>query len=154
MEHVPSLLSKVESDKMVERMEREFEERGYGLGGGAGDTEEFIGYTGLPRVAFEASFTPAVEIGWRLTQGSWGLGFASEAARRALAFAFEDQALPEVVSFTLPANTRSQAVMRRIGMVRDTAGDFDHPNLLDNDRVRRQILHRLSRAEWLSNNSL
>lgn len=72
----------------------------------------------------------------------------------ALAFAFEDLALPEVVSFTLPANTRSQAVMRRIGMVRYTAGNFDHPNLLDNDRARGHILHRLSRAEWLSNNSL
>jgi len=155
MEHFPSLLSRVESDKMVERMEREFEERGYGLWAvERGDTEEFIGYTGLHQVAFEASFTPAVEIGWRLTQGSWGHGFASEAARRALAFAFEDLALPEVVSFTLPANTRSQAVMRRIGMVRDTAGDFDHPNLLDNDRLRWHILHRLSRAEWLSNNSL
>ena len=72
----------------------------------------------------------------------------------ALAFAFEDLALPEVVSFTLPANTKSQAVMRRIGMVRDTAGDVDHPKLLDNERVRGHILHHLLRGEGLSNNSL
>jgi RimJ/RimL family protein N-acetyltransferase len=40
-------------------------------------------------------------------------------------------------------NTRSQAVMERIGMVRDVDGDFDHPLLPEGSPLRRHVLYRI-----------
>src|SRR5438067_1422929 len=75
----------------------------------------------------DAPFTPAVEIGWRLVRGAWGRGYATEAAREVLRFAFTDLGLDDLVSVTIPANLRSRAVMERLGLTRDPADDFDHP---------------------------
>jgi len=152
MEYFPRTLSREESDQFVDRIDGEFDERGYGLWAlERKETGEFIGYTGLHQISWTAAFTPAVEIGWRLTQSAWGQGLASEAARRALSFGFEEAGLPEVVSFTISANVKSEAVMRRIGMRRDPEGDFDHPNLLTEDeRIRRHLLYRITSSRWKS----
>jgi RimJ/RimL family protein N-acetyltransferase len=147
MEHFLAPLTRAESDAFVDRIEAGFAEHGFGLwalevaqsGELAG---EFIGFTGLSVPSFEAHFMPAVEIGWRLARPAWGHGYASEAARRALSAAFNDHGLPEVVSFTSVTNLRSQAVMRRIGMVHDPADDFDHPRLPPGHRIRRHVLYR------------
>ena len=85
---------------------------------------------------------PAVEIGWRLARDAWGHGYATEAARRAPAFAFGDLGLAEVVAFTSTTNLRSQAVMRRIGMTHDPADDFGHPLIAEGHPLRRQVLWR------------
>lgn len=88
----------------------------------------FIGSTGLIRPKFEAPFShsdPLVEIGWRLDPAWWGLGLATEAARACLDYAFGRVGLPEVVSFTVPPNLASQAVMQRLGMHYD--GVFERP---------------------------
>jgi hypothetical protein len=53
--------------------------------------------------------------------------------------------LPEVVSFTTLGNVRSMKVMEAIGMKRDR--EFDHPRLLDNERLRRCVLYRLASTE-------
>ena len=108
----------------------------------------FVGFTGLARVGFAAPFVPAVEIGWRLARPYWGQGYALEAARRALQFAFEDLQLDEVVSFTVPANQRSWGVMQRLGMRRDAAGDFEHPILPEGHPLRPHLLYRISREDW------
>jgi ribosomal-protein-alanine N-acetyltransferase len=100
----------------------------------------------VPR--FEAHFTPCVEVGWRLAVEAWGQGYASEAAREALRFGFEDAGLGEIVSFTSPLNTRSMAVMQRIGMHRDPTDDFEHPVLPPGSRLSRHVLYRLEREEW------
>ena len=81
-------------------------------------------------------FTPCVEVGWRLATAAWGRGYATEAARAALRFGFEDLGLTEIVSFTAPANVKSRAVMERLGMTRDPADDFDHPRFPDGHRLR------------------
>ncbi|MCY1431801.1 Acetyltransferase (GNAT) domain protein [compost metagenome] len=103
---------------------------------------------GLQRVGFEAPFTPAVEIGWRLLPAWWRQGYALEAAREALRFAFEELALAEVVAFTVPANLPSQGLMRRLGMQRDQNGDFEHPRLPEGHPLRPHVLYRLSRTQW------
>jgi RimJ/RimL family protein N-acetyltransferase len=122
-----------------------FDEHGFGLWAlEVAATGEFIGFTGLSVPRFEAPFMPAVEIGWRLVRSSWSQGYASEAARCALRFAFDEIGLDEVVSFTSTANVRSQAVMRRIGMTHDPADDFDHPMIADGHRLRRQVLYRIA----------
>jgi ribosomal-protein-alanine N-acetyltransferase/3-dehydroquinate dehydratase/shikimate dehydrogenase len=97
---------------------------------------------------FEASFTPCVEIGWRLARPWWGQGFATEGARAALAYGFECLDLPEIVSFTVPANTRSRRVMEKLGM-RYTE-DFEHPHIDPGHPLCGHVLYRLSRAEWAS----
>ncbi|MCO6000039.1 GNAT family N-acetyltransferase [Actinoallomurus rhizosphaericola] len=147
MEHFPETLDRARSDAFVDRIEEVFEERGFGHWAvEVAATGRFIGFTGLWVPRFDAHFTPTVEIAWRLARPAWGHGYASEAARRVLAFAFEDLRLPEVVSFTAHQNLRSQAVMRRIGMTHDADGDFDHPFIPEGHPLRPHVLFRM-RAE-------
>ncbi len=144
MEHFLAPLSRGQSDELIERIEHGFDEHGFGLwalevrGGG-----ELIGLTGLSVPEFEAGFTPAVEVGWRLAATAWGQGYATEAARAALGFGFERCGLEEVVSFTSAGNRRSRAVMERIGMRRDAEGDFDHPWIPAGHPLRRHVLYRV-----------
>ncbi len=143
MEHFPSTLSSEESDALVDRIEAGFDERGYGwFALERRDTGEFIGCTGLIYADFDVPFLPGVEIGWRLAAGAWGHGFATEAAGAALWYGFEQCKLDEIFSFTAVGNRPSQRVMQRIGMVRDRAGDFDHPKLEEGHPLRRHVLYR------------
>jgi ribosomal-protein-alanine N-acetyltransferase len=107
-----------------------------------------IGFVGLQVPNFEAHFMPAVEIGWRLASAHWGKGYATEGAKAALRFGFEDLNLDQIVSFTVPANQPSWAVMERIGMTRDPKDDFDHPRMADGHPLRRHLLYRLKRTDW------
>ena len=77
---------------------------------------EFIGCVGLSVPSFQADFTPCTEILWRLARARWGRGYATEAARACVRFAFSTLSLPEVVSFTAVRNVRSRAVMERLGL--------------------------------------
>jgi ribosomal-protein-alanine N-acetyltransferase len=145
MEHFVRPLTPEESDAMVDRIEAGFDEHGYGLWAvEVRATGEFIGFTGLAVQTFPAPFTPAVEVGWRLPRAAWGHGYASEAARAALEVGW-DAGLAEIVSMTTTTNLRSQAVMARLGMTRDPADDFDHPNVPEGHRLRRHVLYRISR---------
>ena len=108
----------------------------------------FIGFIGISRVPFEAPFTPAVEIGWRLAQQYWHKGLATEGAQAVLSYAFRKLNLDAVVSFTVPANIRSRRVMEKIGLQHNPADDFDHPRLPVGHSLRRHVLYRLTRSEW------
>ena len=111
MEHFPSMLSREESDAGVDRVEKHFENHGYGFWAVEVPCQaRFIGFIGLAVLAFETSFTPCVEIGWRLARPWWGRGFATEGARAALTHGFDRLGLPEIVSFTVPGNIRSRRV--------------------------------------------
>lgn len=145
MEHFPELLSRRQSDELVERIEGGFATNGFGLWAlEVRATGEFIGFTGLAVPEFEADFTPVVEVGWRLARSAWGNGYATEAAQAALRFGFEEVGLTEIVSFTVPANRRSRAVMERIGMSRDPRDDFDHPGLPEGHPLRPHVLYRVA----------
>jgi RimJ/RimL family protein N-acetyltransferase len=149
MRFFPAPPSREESDQLAARERRQIEEEGWGLWavevvGGAG----FIGFAGLARPGFEARFTPAVEVGWRLARDHWGHGYATEAGRAALAHGFEDLGLEEIVSFTSPLNEPSWRVMQRLGMSHDPADDFEHPRVPVGHPLRLHVLYRLSRADW------
>ncbi|TCC20480.1 GNAT family N-acetyltransferase [Kribbella speibonae] len=151
MEHFPAPQTREQSDGLIDRTIPMIDERGWGLWAlEVRDTGEFIGFTGLSVPSFEAHFMPAVEIGWRLAKGAWGNGYASEAARAALAHGFGPGGLDEIVSFTANPNVPSQRVMQRIGMVHDEPGDFDHPRIADGHRLQRHVLYRIDRAQWES----
>jgi RimJ/RimL family protein N-acetyltransferase len=146
---LPGTLSREQSDRLAARIRAQFAQRGFGLWAlELPGVAAFAGFVGLSVPGFQAHFTPAVEIGWRLARQHQGRGYASEAARAALAHGFEQVGLDEIVSFTVPANTASRRVMERIGMLRDPAGDFDHPGLPEGSPLRRHVLYRLARAEW------
>jgi RimJ/RimL family protein N-acetyltransferase len=145
-EFFPSTMTREESDASVERIERHFEEHGYGWW--AVETPgvaPFIGFVGLSIPSIEAHFTPCVETGWRLAVPFWGQGYATEAARAALAFGFDEVHLDQIVSYTTVANVRSRRVIERIGMTYDTAGDFDHPMVAEGHPLRRCVLYRIAR---------
>jgi RimJ/RimL family protein N-acetyltransferase len=145
MRYYPSPLTRAQSDAFVlEQVVPEFAERGFGRWAvEVPGLAPFIGYVGLAVPAFEADFTPCIEIGWRLAFAYWGRGYATEAAQAALEFGFAEADLDEVVSFTVPENRRSVAVMSRLGM--SYAGEFDHPRLPPGHALRRHVLYRLSR---------
>jgi RimJ/RimL family protein N-acetyltransferase len=150
MEHFPAVLTREESDAFAARIEAHFQAKGFGLWAVEVPGEaSFIGFVGLAVPRFEAHFMPAVEVGWRLDRPYWGRGFATEAARASVADGFERIGLEEIVSFTTPTNLPSRRVMERLGMTRDEADDFEHPALPIGHPMRRHVLYRLRRDDWM-----
>jgi RimJ/RimL family protein N-acetyltransferase len=149
MEFLGGCLDRATSDALAREAEAEIARQGWGLWAvEMRESGAFIGFVGLRAPSFEAPFTPCVEIGWRLAQGSWGKGYATEAGWECVRFAFETLALDELVSFTVPPNRRSRAVMERLGLRRDALGDFDHPRLPAGHPLQRHVLYRLTRSAW------
>jgi RimJ/RimL family protein N-acetyltransferase len=146
MRYFPEPLDRAASDALVGRIRDHFDRQGFGPWAveipGAVDC---AGFVGLMVPAFEAHFTPCVEIGWRLARAVWGRGYATEAARAALDYAFTVLKANEVVAMTVPANGPSRAVMERLCMTRDPADDFDHPNLPVGHALQRHVLYRKRR---------
>jgi ribosomal-protein-alanine N-acetyltransferase len=148
MRHFPAAMSREESDALADVIASDLDRDGWGWWAlELQSTGAFIGFTGLRRVGFEASFTPAVEIGWRLAREAWGHGYATEAAGAAVRYGFEELGLGEIVSFTAVANAPSRAVMERLGMTHDAAGDFDHPRVPEGSPLRRHVLYRLRASQ-------
>ena len=150
MEFMPALLSPAQSDLFLDRIEQHFLRYGFGLFAvELRKDQRFIGTVGLMMPAFAAHFTPCVEIGWRLAADCWGCGLATEGAKAVVHHAFESLQMESLVSFTVPANVRSRRVMEKIGMTRDSADDFEHPNLPEGHPLRPHVLYRLSRTGWM-----
>jgi RimJ/RimL family protein N-acetyltransferase len=149
VEHLQGPMSRERSDDFIDRIESHWEEHGWGLWAAeVPGTVPFIGYVGLWPADY---LVPGmVEVGWRLARAHWGNGYATEAAREALRFGFTEVGLAEIVSFTVPQNERSWRVMERIGLVRDPAGDFDHPRVdpVAYPHLVRHVLYRLGRETW------
>jgi RimJ/RimL family protein N-acetyltransferase len=150
-EFFPSCLTAEESHLEARWHARFIEEHGWGFWAvSLKEGPDFIGFIGLQYVGFEACFTPAVEIGWRLAVEHWGKGYATEGAKAALEFGFTHLQLPEIVSFTAAGNRRSRAVMEKIGMAHCPQLDFEHPRLEKGHPLRQHALYRLSQLEWQS----
>jgi RimJ/RimL family protein N-acetyltransferase len=145
MEFFPRTYSRQESDASFHRIQKHWSQHGFGLW--AVDAQgQFAGILGLWHVRFQASFTPAVEVGYRLMPNFWKQGIATEAGAAALRYGFERLDLQEVVAYTVPANQRSRRVMEKLGM--QYSEDFEHPELEQNHPMRRHVLYRLPRAKW------
>ena len=151
MEFLPGVLSREESDRLIERIEKHFAAHGFGLCAAELRADHAcIGFVGLAVPSFQAAFTPCVEIGWRLAAEYWGKGLATEGAQAVARYAFDTLgqtgALRELVSFTVPENMRSRRVMEKLGMTHDAADDFEHPALAMGHALRRHVLYRLRRT--------
>lgn len=146
MEFFPSTLRFDDSYSSYRRIQDGFRRHGYGLWAAESKvTGEFMGFIGLSIPSFEASFTPCVEIGWRLSQRYWGQGLATEGAQLALRLGFERHQLDEIVSFTAKINERSWRVMRKLGMTE--AGEFDHPKIDPGSALCRHVLYKMTQQD-------
>lgn len=114
-------------------------------------TGALAGFVGLKRHEADAPlrlpFAPCSDIGWRLATAHWGQGYATEGARACLDYGFDTLGLEEIVSFTVPDNLRSRAIMEKLGMREDAGGAFAHPALPPEHRLSRHLLYRLARAD-------
>ncbi|MEO8114240.1 MAG: GNAT family N-acetyltransferase, partial [Phenylobacterium sp.] len=130
------------SDAMLDRINAHIARHGFGLWGAERKADgRLIGFVGLAMVeAGDLPVGPAIEMGWRLIPEAWGGGYASEGARAALDWGFANLDISEIIAFTAATNVRSQAVMRRIGMVAAPERDFDHPRLAEDHPLRRHVV--------------
>jgi RimJ/RimL family protein N-acetyltransferase len=138
--------SRAESDAMVDRVRAMHAARGYSFWAVETKADRaVIGLAGLLAMGDDLPPGPALEVGWRFSPASWGKGYATEAARAAVEWGFATQPEDEIIAITAHSNLASQAVMQRLGMVRDPAADFLHPKLADDHPLRPHVTYRLAR---------
>ncbi|MFF3564402.1 GNAT family N-acetyltransferase [Streptomyces sp. NPDC002574] len=121
-----STRTREETAAQLERFRREgrdrHEHREHGPGAFAVEvrgTGELAGWVALTVPAFLPEILPAVEIGWRLGRAHWGRGYATEAARSAMEFAFTEAGLDRLVSVCHVDHHASARVMAKLGMTLD-----------------------------------
>ena len=152
MRYFPKLLSTTVSDRIAHKCQQLINDKGWGfwavsLKDSLEKSDVFIGFVGLNQTHTDMAFAPCVEMAWRLHKDYWGQGYATEAAKAALKFAFEALVLEEVVAFTAVINQRSQRLMARIGMT-DTQDNFHHPALPPNHVLAEQVLYKITQQDW------
>ena len=135
-------VTRIASDAMLDRVEAHFARHGWSYWAiEERESAKLIGFCGLMHVPWNAFFTPAVEISWRLSTVWQGRGLAREAAEQVLAAAFGTLGLKRVVSFTVAANAASWGLMERLGMV--GIGEFDNPALPPGHPLRRNVVYEI-----------
>lgn len=141
MRYFPQPLSKSETESFYNRIQDEFNRKGWGLYAvEIKSNGEFIGYVGLHEIGFEADFTPGIEIGWRLAGNHHNQGYATEAAKAVLKLA-KELGIKRLYSFTAKANAPSERVMQKIGMIK--TGEFAHPKLPESSPLQRHVLYHI-----------
>lgn len=151
MEHFPNLLTREQSDELASRIMQEISSIGWGLWAAElKESKEFIGFVGLSTPQSIFAFSPCVEIGWRLHPKYWGYGYATEAGKRSLKYAFENINLDEVIAMTAVANLRSVAVMKRLNL-KDTGENFMHPKIPIESTVSEHYLFKITKTSWNKN---
>lgn len=150
MRFFPYRRSREESDGVLDVIARQVEDKGYGWSAiclrACGSV---VGFGGIAPLEPPMPFAPGSEIGWRFLPSVWGRGYATEAAQAFLAHGFETLGLCDVHSFCVHDNGASEAVMKRIGMVRLCDADFDHPKVPDtHPHLKRHIVYRLTADHW------
>jgi RimJ/RimL family protein N-acetyltransferase len=85
---------------------------------------DYLGEVGL----YQPAHYPEPEIGWMLTAGAEGRGFAHEAAGAVLAWARASLGLATLVSYISPGNRRSIRLAERLGAVADPAAPSCGPD--------------------------
>ena len=141
MRYFPSVLTEDETLQKIKKYQGHIDEHGFGFYAvDWKERDEFIGVLGLSIARFPAFFTPCVEIGWRLDKSSWNQGLATEGAKAAMCYAYEQLRLNEIYSFTTVTNIPSQRVMQKIGMRR--FGYFNHPLIESGGDLSRHVIYK------------
>lgn len=147
MQHFPAPMTPAESDAWAGRLAAHIGTHGWGFWVvERREAPGLVGVVGLQHITWEADFTPAVEIGWRIAPACHRQGYAEEAARVALAAGFGPIGLDGIVAFTVPGNAPSWLLMAKLGM--RPAGTFEHPRLAEGHPLRTHLLYRMTRQDW------
>lgn len=130
MKFYPQEFTRVDATRWVTRSQERYRTDGFGLfavvlkSGG-----EVIGNCGVVRQDIEGE--SLLEVGYHLRRDHWGRGYATEAARGCMAYAFEHLGAKRVVSLILPENLPSRRVAERNGMTVERQVIFhDLPHLM------------------------
>lgn len=141
MEFFPGVPTKEQTTEFVERMKKQFEDKGFCyFAVDKLEDNEFIGFIGLSEQTYAADFTPCVDIGWRIKSNEWNKGFASEGAIKCLEFALNNLQLENIYAIAPEINTKSEHLMTKIGLKKQY--EFEHPLLTNNERLRTCILYK------------
>lgn len=147
MKYFPDVLSRKESDDFLERIEKHFAEKGFGLWAvEIKETREFIGFIGFNTSVIDKEFIIFPEIGWRLHKRYWGQGYATEGARGCLDFGFNKLGFEVIYSLTAIINKPSIKVMKKIGMKLDRT--FNHPVVTKDDPLSLHVLYIITKQDY------
>ncbi|OTG65408.1 GNAT family N-acetyltransferase [Acinetobacter silvestris] len=147
MRYFPNLLTAEESIDLAERFKTIIAQNGWGFWAvELKATGQFIGFVGLNAQPDKFSFSPCVEIGWRIASEFWHQGYATEAAHACLNFAFHTLKLKEIVSFTAKQNQPSKKVMQRLAM--KFSHSFDHPALNNESPLQQHVLYKINDEQF------
>jgi RimJ/RimL family protein N-acetyltransferase len=111
------------------------------------ETDALIGTCGI-RIASNYPGTPVEglhEMGWRIAEAHWGRGFATEAARATLDWAWRSLPMPTVAAWTTAGNRKSWRVMERLGMARTPGLDFVRPGYAASDPLGAMRVYTIAR---------
>lgn len=149
MQYFPKFLNSDESEQLATRFQHLIHKHQWGFWAvELKENQKFIGFVGLHAQPEQFTFSPCVEIGWRLAKQYWHYGYATEAAQACLAFAFEVLKLDAVVAFTAYPNLASAKVMQRLSMT--YLYDFNHPHLRQDHPLSRYVLYQIKHSEFLA----
>lgn len=101
------------------------------------ETGRFVGRIGL----WQPATWPGLEVGWAVTPELWSRGYATEGGRAAVAWAFEQLGVDEVISLTIPDNAASRRVMEKVGLHYDRTQEV---------AGHEQVIYLVNRDEWTS----
>ena len=150
MEYFPNTLSHGETDSFYQKIQEEFRQYGYGLFAvEIKNANEFIGFIGFHWSRIHLGSGSFLEIGWRLKKEAWGKGFATEGAKECLAYGFNHLGFNELYSFTSELNTRSENVMKKIGMTQKM--EFNHPQRDLSSSLCKHVLYHITSLEFANN---
>lgn len=108
---------------------------------------DLVGHAGMKRVDNEnASNIGDHEIGWLIREDRWRRGYASEAMRAVIDWAFESIGAPHLVALTSEENVGSWRLMEKLGMERRKDLDFDDPSYAPEENP--VIQYSLTRDQW------
>ena len=111
------------------------------------DTGELVGHAGIKLVDNPLARNQGDhEIGWLIREDRWRRGYAEEAVRAIVDWAFGRVGAPHVVAVTSDLNVASWKLMEKLGMVRREDLDFEDPNFPPEDR--KTILYSMTRDQW------
>ncbi|MEO1969024.1 MAG: GNAT family N-acetyltransferase [Sphingomonadaceae bacterium] len=108
---------------------------------------EMVGHAGIKRVDNPLASNPGDhEIGWLIREDRWRMGYAAEAVRAIIDWAFGPVGATHVVALTSEKNVPSWKLMEKLGMERRRDLDFEDPAYPPEDRTT--ILYSLTRDQW------
>jgi ribosomal-protein-alanine N-acetyltransferase len=115
MEYYPAPLDRKGIESWIRRNMERYERHGHGLWAMLlKDSSELIGDCGC--IVQEVEGMNQIEVGYHVRRDLWGHGYATEAARACMGYAFERLGAPRVISMIRPPNMRSRRVAEKNGM--------------------------------------